>query len=128
MAEKLSLEQETAQYYQWLMWMAHLEFEKELLEIVSRKLFWILISYSVSLIFLLILTNLIFRVLRGYFFTLDEAAQIISCCEKQLLANKMITDRFTAADIQGGVLKEHLIPEDYLAPQKVNFTIAVANT
>ena len=37
MANKLSLEQETAEYYQWLMWIEHAEFEKELLEIVSRK-------------------------------------------------------------------------------------------
>ena len=37
MAEKLSLEQETAQYYLWLMQMEYAEFEKELLEIVSRK-------------------------------------------------------------------------------------------
>ena len=37
MAEKLSLEQETAQYHQWLMQMEHAEFEKELLKIVSRK-------------------------------------------------------------------------------------------
>ena len=37
MAKKLSLEQETAQYYQWLMRIEHAEFEKELLKIVSRK-------------------------------------------------------------------------------------------
>ena len=28
-----------------------------------------------------------------------------------------------AADIQGEVFKEHFIPEDYLAPQKVTFNI-----
>ena len=49
----------------------------------------------------------------------DKAAQIISCWEEWLLAAGTITDRFTAAEIQGGVLKDHLIPEDYLAPQKV---------
>ena len=48
-------------------------------------------------------------------FTPDEAAQIISCCEEQLLAVGTITDRFTVAKIQGGVLKDYLIPEDYLA-------------
>ena len=62
------------------------------------------------------------------FFTPDEAAQIISCCEERLLANKTITDGFTAADIQGGVLKEHLIPEDYLALQKITFNIAMVKT
>ena len=62
------------------------------------------------------------------FFTLHEAVQIISCCEEQLLTNKMITDRFSAADIQGGVLKEHLMPEDYLAPQEVTFNIAMVKT
>ena len=86
-----------------------------------------MISYSVSLIFLLILTKFVIQDFTRVFFTPDEAAQIISCCEEWVLTNKMITDRFTA-DIQGGVLKEHLIPEDYLAPQKVNFNIVIANT
>ena len=49
----------------------------------------------------------------------DEATQIICACEEQLLKAKTIVDRFTAPKIQGGVLKDHLIPEDYLAPQKV---------
>ena len=35
MAERLSLEQETVQYYQWLMRIEHAEIEKELLDIVS---------------------------------------------------------------------------------------------
>ena len=35
MAEQSSLEQETVQYYNWLMRLEHSEFEKELLEIVS---------------------------------------------------------------------------------------------
>ena len=35
MAERSSLEQETVQYYNWLMRLEHSEFEKELLEIVS---------------------------------------------------------------------------------------------
>ena len=35
MAERYSLEQETVQYYNWLMRLEHAEFEKELLEIVS---------------------------------------------------------------------------------------------
>ena len=35
MAEQLSLEQETVQYYQWLMGIEHAEFEKELLDILS---------------------------------------------------------------------------------------------
>ena len=87
-----------------------------------------MISYFVSLIFLLILTKFDIQGFTRVFFTPDEVAQIISCCEDWLLTNRMITDGFMAADIQGGVLKEHLIPEDYLAPQKVNFNIAIANT
>ena len=35
MAEQLSLEQETVQYYQWLMRIERTEFEKELLDIIS---------------------------------------------------------------------------------------------
>ena len=49
----------------------------------------------------------------------DEVAQIIASCEEQLLKSKVITAPFTAAEIQGGILKEHLIKEDYLAPHKV---------
>ena len=48
----------------------------------------------------------------------DEAAEIISHCEERLMQNKTITEPFSA-QIQGGILKEHLIKEDYLAPQKV---------
>ena len=52
-------------------------------------------------------------------FTSDEAAEIISHCEERLLQNKTITEPFSAPQVQGGILKEHLIEEDYLAPQKV---------
>ena len=56
---------------------------------------------------------------RWILFMSDEAAEIISHCEERLLQNKTITEPFSAAQIQGGILKEHLIEEDYLAPQKV---------
>ena len=49
----------------------------------------------------------------------DEAMQIICACEEWLMKAKTITDRFTAPEIQGGILKDHLIPKDYLALQKV---------
>ena len=49
----------------------------------------------------------------------DEAAEIITHCEERLIQNKTIAEPFTAAQIQGGILKEYLIEEDYLAPQKV---------
>ena len=39
MAERSSLEQETVQYYNWLMHLEHSEFGKELLEIVSIHFF-----------------------------------------------------------------------------------------
>ena len=52
-------------------------------------------------------------------FTPDEATEIISHCEERLMQNKTITEPFSTAQIQGGMLKEHLIEEDYLAPQKV---------
>ena len=35
MAERLSLDQETVQYYQWLMRIKSADFEKELLDIIS---------------------------------------------------------------------------------------------
>ena len=54
------------------------------------------------------------------FFTPDEAAQIIGACEERLLAAGTIKERFTPADIQGGILKDHLLPDDYLVPQKVS--------
>ena len=39
-------EQESAEYYKWLLWIEKAEFEKELLEIVSLlKMFQIIISY-----------------------------------------------------------------------------------
>ena len=83
---------------------------------------------SISLVSPLILKKFGIQDFTRVFLTPDEAAQIISCCEEWLLTNKMITDRFMAADIQEGVLKEHLIPEDCLAPQKVNFNIAMVKT
>ena len=46
----------------------------------------------------------------------DEAAQIIYACEEWLLKAKTIMDRLTAPEIQGGTLKDYLIPQDYLAP------------
>ena len=52
-------------------------------------------------------------------FTPDEVAQIITACEERLLKDQTITTPFSVADIQGGVLKEHLIEEDYLTPKKV---------
>ena len=52
---------------------------------------------------------------------LDEAAQIIAHCEECLIKAKIITGSFSATEIQGGILKEYLIDDDYLAPQKVNF-------
>ena len=58
---------------------------------------------------------------RLIFYTLDEVAQIIAHCEERLIKAKIITGPFSTTEIQGGILKEHLIDEDYLAPQKVNF-------
>ena len=56
------------------------------------------------------------------FYTPDEAAQIIAHCEEHLIKAKIITSPFSTTEIQGGILKEHLTDEDYLAPQKVNST------
>ena len=38
------------------------------------------------------------------------------------MKDQVITSPFSVADTQGGMLKGHLIEEDYLATQKVFFT------
>ena len=50
----------------------------------------------------------------------DEAAQIIASCEGRLLKAGTIKEPFTATEIQGGILKEYLIEDDYIAPYQVN--------
>ena len=52
-------------------------------------------------------------------YTPDEVAQIIMSCVERLMKNNEISKPFPVAEIQGGVLKTHLIEEDYLAPHKV---------
>ena len=52
---------------------------------------------------------------------LDEVAQIIAHCEECLIKAEIITGPFSATEIQGGILREYLIDDDYLASQKVNF-------
>ena len=49
----------------------------------------------------------------------DEAAQIISTHEERLLKAGTIQDPFSPTDIQGGILKNYLEPDDYLDPQRV---------
>ena len=56
-------------------------------------------------------------------FTPDEAAQIIAQCEERLMKANIISQPFTATEIQGGILKEYLQDEDYLAPYKVNIGV-----
>ena len=53
-----------------------------------------------------------------------EAVHVIAACENQLLAAKIIDRPFSAADICGGVLKEHLTMEDYQAPLEVSIIIS----
>ena len=47
-------------------------------------------------------------------------AQIITSCEEHLLKAKIIKEPFMAAEIQGGILKEYLTEEDYMAPHQVD--------
>ena len=64
-----------------------------------------------------------FIILQGFrhiWFTPNEAAQIITTCEERLLASHIITAAFSMAEIQGGILKDHLVEDDYLAPKKVS--------
>ena len=57
----------------------------------------------------------------------DEVAQIIAHCEEWLLKAKIITEPFSVAEIQGGILKEYLTDEDYLTPHKVNISFSFAS-
>ena len=41
-------------------------------------------------------------------------------CEERLLKAKIIDAPFTVAEIQGGILKQHLTDEDYTAPLLVS--------
>ena len=54
----------------------------------------------------------------------DEVAQIITHCEERLIQAKTIMEPFSVAKIQGGILKEYLIEEDYLVPHKVSILIS----
>ena len=67
------------------------------------------------------INKLFFQGFKRIFFTPDEVAQIISACEERLLQDKVITAPFTATEIQGGILKQYLIDDDYTAPLKVWF-------
>ena len=50
----------------------------------------------------------------------DEAAEIIASCDGQLLKAGTIKEPFTPMEIQGGILKEYLTEDDYMAPHQVN--------
>ena len=50
----------------------------------------------------------------------DKAAQIITACKERLLASHVITAPFSIVKIQGGIFKDHLVEDDYLAPNKVS--------
>ena len=56
-------------------------------------------------------------------YTPDEAAQIIASCEGCLLKAGTIKEPFTVTKIQGGMLKEFLTEDDYMAPYRVNIQI-----
>ena len=60
-------------------------------------------------------------------FTADEVAQITAACEEWLIAANTITAPFFIDEIQGGILKDHLIKEDYLALQKVTKYVIFVN-
>ena len=50
-----------------------------------------------------------------------EAGEVMASCEAQLLKQKVISKPFTTKQITEGALWDHLTPEDYDAPLKVNF-------
>ena len=61
-----------------------------------------------------------FQGLKRILYMLDKAAQIIASCEGRLLKAGTIKEPFTATEIQGGILKEYLIEDDYIVPYQVN--------
>ena len=61
-----------------------------------------------------------FQGFKQILYTPDEAAEIIASCEGQLLKAGTIKEPFTATEIQGGILKEFLTEDDYIAPYQVN--------
>ena len=53
------------------------------------------------------------------FYMPDEAAEIIAVCEEHLIKSGARTTAFTLDKLRGGILKDILMEEDYLAPQQV---------
>ena len=49
----------------------------------------------------------------------NEAAKIITACEECLIKSGARTTAFTQDELRGGILKDVLTEEDYLAPQQV---------
>ena len=49
---------------------------------------------------------------------------VIAACENRLLAAKIIDCPFSADEICGGMLKEHLTMEDYRAPVEVSIFLS----
>ena len=110
------MDNEKMEYYRWLMRIENHEFQTELLSIVS-------VPYTHS--FLEIMNSkhryfsyfiMCFSIKQGFkrfLFSPSEAAQIIAACEAHL------DEKYTMDQIRGGILKEKLIEEDYLAPFKV---------
>ena len=67
--------------------------------------------------------NKIFIILQGFkhiWFMPEEAAQIITACEERVLASHIITAPFSMAEIQGGIHKDHLVEDNYLAPNEMS--------
>ena len=102
----MSLEQETAKYYNYLLRIERVEFEQELLEIISR-----IASITTQL-----WNNpmIIIGVYTGVLHT-RQAAQIIAKCEERLIKAGTRNSPFTVDKIHGGALKGLLIPSDYSA-------------
>ena len=61
-----------------------------------------------------------FQHFKWILYMLDETVQIIASCEGCLLKAGTIKEPFMATEIQGGILKEYLTEDDYLAPYQVN--------
>ena len=115
--------QETAKYYQWLIRIERQEFEEELLEIVSFEFPSTAIqskSPSQTANKCIKFQRSIPQGFKRILFSPDEVTQVIAACEERLLKTKVIGAPFSVAEIQGGILKQHLIDEDYTAPLMVN--------
>lgn len=61
-----------------------------------------------------------FQGFKRFYFTPGEAGQVIAECEERIFRETGERKSFTVEEIRGGVLRDYLKDEDYMAPFKVS--------